>query len=98
MALGDFFKGPEHKANAERLEAELQTQRQQFEEKIQALQQKSQDEIQALNAKYSDLEAKTRQNGTLDLVEIHVLSPFQKKLRNLAGRQFSCYLGNQFLV
>ena len=76
MALGDFFKGPEHKANAERLEAELQTQRQQFEEKIQALQQKSQDEIQALNAKYSDLEAKTRQNGTLDLVEI------QKKIQS----------------
>lgn len=59
MALGDFFKGSEHRANAERLEVELQTQRQQF-----------QDEIKALNTKYNDLEARIRRNGMLGLVEI----------------------------
>ena len=38
MGLGDYFKGPEHKANAARLEAELQTQRQQSQVAIHALQ------------------------------------------------------------
>jgi hypothetical protein len=59
MALGDYFKGPEHKANAARLEAELQTQRQQ-----------SQAHIQALQATYDDLEAKTREIGLLDLLAV----------------------------
>ena len=49
MSLGDYLKGPEYKANAARLGAELQAYRQQ-----------SQSDIQALQAKYDDLEAKAR--------------------------------------
>ena len=56
MALGDYFKGPEHKANAARLEAELLAHRQQ-----------SQADIHALQAKYDDLETKARELGLLDL-------------------------------
>lgn len=59
MALSDYFKGPEHKANAARLEAELQSHRQQ-----------SQADIQALQAKYDDLEAKAREIGLLDLLAV----------------------------
>jgi hypothetical protein len=59
MALGDYFKGPEYKANATRLEAELQTHRQQ-----------SQADIQVLEAKYNDLEAKAREIGLLDLLAV----------------------------
>ncbi|WPC67211.1 DUF4041 domain-containing protein [Rhodoferax ferrireducens] len=59
MALGDYFKGPEHKANAARLEAELQAHR-----------QRSQADMQALQAKYDDLAAKAREIGLLDLLAI----------------------------
>lgn len=59
MPLGDYFKGPEHKANAARLEAELQAHRHQ-----------SQVDIQALQAKYDDLETKTRELGLLDLLAV----------------------------
>lgn len=59
MAFGDYFKGPEHKANAARLAAELQSHRQQ-----------SQADIQALQAKYDDLEAKAREIGLLDLLVV----------------------------
>ena len=59
MALGDYFKGPEHKANAARLEAELLAHRQQ-----------SQADIQKLQAKYDNLETKTRELGLLDLLEV----------------------------
>ncbi len=59
MALGDYFKGPENKANAARLEAELQSHRQQ-----------SQADIQALQTTYDDLEAKTREIGLLDLLAV----------------------------
>jgi hypothetical protein len=59
MALGDYFKGPEHKANAARMNAEFQAHRQQ-----------SQADIQALHAKYDDLEAKAREFGLLDLLGI----------------------------
>jgi hypothetical protein len=59
MAFGDYFKGPEHKANAARLEAELQLHRQQ-----------SQAAIQELQAKYDDLEAKVREIGLLDLLAV----------------------------
>lgn len=52
--FGELFKGSMHRANAERLEVELQVATQ----------------------KFSDLEAKVRQNGMLDLVEI------QMKLRS----------------
>lgn len=59
MALADYFKGPKHKANATRLEADLKAHRQQ-----------SQSEMQALQAKYNDLEAKAKQIGALDLLAI----------------------------
>lgn len=59
MAFGDYFKGPEYKANAARLAAELQSHRQQ-----------SQADIQALQAKYDDLEAKAREIGLLDLLAV----------------------------
>jgi hypothetical protein len=59
MPLGDYFKGPEHKANAARLEAELQAHRHQF-----------QVDIQALQAKYDDLETKARELGLLDLLAV----------------------------
>ena len=57
MSLGDYLKGPEYKANAARLEAELQAHRQQ-----------SQADMRALQAKYDDLEAKARELGLLDLL------------------------------
>lgn len=59
MALGDYFKGPEHKANAARLEAELQAYRQQ-----------SQADMQALQSKHDDLAAKAREIGLLDLLTV----------------------------
>ena len=59
MALGDYFKGPEHKANAARFEGELQAHRQQ-----------SQADMQALQAKYDDLAAKAREIGLLDLLAV----------------------------
>ncbi|MCM2339760.1 hypothetical protein [Rhodoferax sp.] len=59
MALGDYFKGPEHKANAARLEAELQAHRQQ-----------SQADMQALQSKHDDLAAKAREIGLLDLLAV----------------------------
>lgn len=59
MGLGDYFKGPEHKANAIRLEAALLT-----------YQQQSQTDIQKLQSKYDDLETKAREIGLLDLLEV----------------------------
>lgn len=59
MALSDYFKGPKHKADAARLEGELQ-----------ACQQQSQADIQALQKKYDDLEAKAREVGLLDLLAV----------------------------
>lgn len=59
MAFGDYFKGPEHKANAARLETELQV-----------LRQQSQTDLQALQAKYDELDAKARDIGLLDLLAI----------------------------
>lgn len=59
MALGDYFKGPEHKANAARLAAELQAHRRQ-----------SQAEMRALQVKYDDLAAKAQEIGLLDLLEV----------------------------
>lgn len=57
MALGDYLKGPEHKANATRLETELRTHQ---------LQHRT--DVHALQAKYNDLETKARQVGLLDLL------------------------------
>lgn len=59
MALGDYFKGPQHKANAARLEAELQDQQKRF-----------QDDLQALQAKFDQLEKKAREIGLLDLLAV----------------------------
>ena len=59
MALGDYFKGPEHKANAARLEAELHAHR-----------QRSQADISALQVKYDQLEARAREVGLLDLLAV----------------------------
>lgn len=59
MALGDYFKGPEYKATADRLEAELQVHKQQ-----------SQTDIQALQAKCDGLEAKAKEIGLLDLLAV----------------------------
>ena len=59
MPLGDYFKSPEHKVNAARLEAELQAYRHQ-----------SQVDIYALQAKYDDLETKARELGLLDLLAV----------------------------
>ncbi|MDP1889202.1 DUF4041 domain-containing protein [Polaromonas sp.] len=59
MSLGDYLKGPEYKANAARLEAELQAHRQQ-----------SQAGMRALQAKYDNLEAKARELGLLDLLAV----------------------------
>lgn len=74
MAFGDYFKGPEHKANAARLAAELQSHRQQ-----------SQADIQALQAKYDDLEAKAREIGLLDLQAVQ--KQIRDEEARLAGGQ-----------
>lgn len=57
MALSDYFKGPEHKAEATRLQAELQ-------EHI----RQSDAELRSLQAKYSDLESKAKASGFFDLL------------------------------
>lgn len=59
MALEDYFKCPEHKAKAARLEAELL-----------ALRQQSQADIQVLRVKYDDLETKTQELRLLDLLAV----------------------------
>ena len=59
MALGDYFKGPEYKAVAARLEVELEAQRQQGHA-----------ELNALQAKFDDLETKAREIGILDLLAV----------------------------
>lgn len=70
MALGDYFKGPAHKANAARLEAELQAHRQQSQAVLQAQQQQSQADMQALQSKYDELAAKARDVGLLNLLAV----------------------------
>lgn len=57
MALGDYLNGPKHKADAARLEAELQ---------VLKLQHRT--EIQGLQAEYNELEEQARQQGLLDLL------------------------------
>jgi len=59
MALGDYFNGPKHKANADRLEAELEAQRKQ-----------SRSEFQTLQNKYDILEAAAKDIGALDLLAV----------------------------
>jgi len=74
MSLGDYLKGPEYKANAARLEAELQAHLQQ-----------SQAAMQALQAKNDDLEAKAREIGLLDLLAVK--KQIQVEEARLAGVQ-----------
>ena len=74
MPLGDYFKGPEYKANAARLEAELQAHRHQ-----------SQVDIQALQAKYDDLETKARELGLMDLLLVQ--KQIRAEAARLAGVQ-----------
>lgn len=59
MGFGDYFKGPQHKAEATRLETELQ-----------ALSKRSQSDLQTLQAKYDQLEAKAQEIGLLDLLTV----------------------------
>lgn len=59
MAIGDYFKGPQHKAKAARLEAELQDQ-----------QKRSQADLQALQEKFDQLERKAREIRLLDLLAV----------------------------
>jgi Domain of unknown function (DUF4041)/T5orf172 domain len=60
MALADYIKGPRHKAEATRLQAELDTQR-----------LKSLSDLQALQEKYSKLEDQAKEVGALNLIEVH---------------------------
>ena len=73
MALGDYFKGPEYKAVAARLEVELEAQRRQAQAELEAQRQQAQAELQALQAKYDDLETKAREIGVLDLLAVKKL-------------------------
>lgn len=59
MALADYFKGPKHKAEAARLQADLEAQRLQF-----------QSDLRALQAKYNELETKAKEIGALDLIDV----------------------------
>lgn len=63
MAIGDYFNGPEHKANAARLEAELQAQRQHSQAELQAQQRQFQAELQAQRQhSQAELQAQQRQS------------------------------------
>lgn len=59
MALADYFNGPKHKAEATRLQADLETYRLQ-----------SQSDLQALQARYKELETTAKQTGALDLIDV----------------------------
>jgi Domain of unknown function (DUF4041)/T5orf172 domain len=59
MALADYFKGPKHKSEATRLQAELASFR-----------MKSQSDFQGLQQKYDELEAKAREAGALELIAV----------------------------
>lgn len=59
MALADYFKGPKHKSEATRLQAELA-----------AFRMKSQSDFQGLQQKYDELEAKAREVGALELIAV----------------------------
>lgn len=60
MALGENYKGPQHKANAARLETELQVQH-----------KRSQAELRSLQAKFDQLERTAREIGRLDFLAVH---------------------------
>jgi chromosome segregation ATPase len=74
MVLSDYLKGPEYKANAARLEAELQTHLQQ-----------SQTNMQGLQAKCDDLEAKARANAAR--LEAELQTHRQQSQTNMQGLQ-----------
>ena len=79
MALGDFFKGSKHRANAERLEGELQALRQQSQAELQTLRQQSQAELQALQQK-SQEEVQAITNKSQE--EIQILKSEYSNLKN----------------
>lgn len=59
MALMDYLKGPEHAANAARLEAELQ-----------ATKDRARQDYGALQSRFDELEAKAKEIGLLSLLEV----------------------------
>lgn len=59
MGFGDYFKGPQYKAEATRLEAELQ-----------AFRERSNSDLQAQQAKYDRLEAWAKEIGLMDLLAV----------------------------
>jgi hypothetical protein len=75
MAFSDYFKGPEHKENAARLEAELQ-----------AHQQQSQVDMQALQAKYDDLTEKETELQAHRLQTQADMQTLQEKFDNLTAK------------
>ncbi len=59
MPLADYFKGPRYKAEAARLQADLDAQR-----------LKAQLDYQALQEKYNTLKEKAKEVGALNLIEV----------------------------
>lgn len=76
MGFGDYFKGPQHKVEATRLEAELRT-----------LKKRSQSDLQALQAKYDQLEAKVQDIGLLDLLTVQKKIRDEESLLDVAKTQ-----------
>jgi len=76
MGFGDYFKGPQHKAEATRLEAEIQT-----------LKKRSQFDLQTLQGKYDQLEAKAQEIGLLDLLIVQTKIRDEQSLLDAAKIQ-----------
>lgn len=76
MGFGDYFKGPQHKAEATRLEAEIQT-----------LKKRSQFDLQALQEKYDQLDAKAQEIGLLDLLTVQTKIRDEQSLLDAAKTQ-----------
>ncbi|CAN7537005.1 DUF4041 domain-containing protein [Acidovorax sp. LjRoot66] len=80
MALSDYFKGPEHRAAATRLETELQSHRLQShrdqevlqakQDELVALRLQSQKDHEVLQAKYDELVAQNKALGLFDLLAV----------------------------
>ncbi len=76
MTLGDYFKGHEHKANAVRLEAELQALQSKFDDleaEAREHRRRSQADMQALQTKHDGLKARVREIGLFDLLAVQDL-------------------------
>lgn len=78
MALGDYFNGPKHKANADRLEAELEAHRKQ-----------SRSEFQTLQDKYDILKAAAMDIGALDLMAVQAQIKAQEERLTALQAQLS---------